>query len=227
MPMCWTPCAALALWRATASCPETAPAELARYAEAQRREVEKKERQALAVWNEALPIHGSPAETYLRGRSITCALPETLRFHQECWHGATARRLPAMVARVDGAARFAVHRTYLRPDGSGKAEVNPAKAMLGATQGAGPLVVAEGMETVLSLACGLLRAPATIWAALSAPGITALRLPDIPGRLTRRPMATRRARPLVIIWPNAPPPWAGPSALCPRPMGATGTTFSP
>ena len=207
--------------------PETDPAELARYAEAQRREAEKKERQALAVWNEALPIHGSPAETYLRGRSITCALPETLRFHQECWHGATARRLPAMVARVDGAARFAVHRTYLRPDGSGKAEVNPAKAMLGATQGAGPLVVAEGMETVLSLACGLLRAPATIWAALSAPGITALRLPDIPGRLTGRPMATRRARPLVIIWPNAPPPWAGPSALCPRPMGATGTTFSP
>lgn len=172
--------------------PETDPAELARYTEAQRREAEKKERQALAVWNEALPIHGSPAETYLRGRGITCALPETLRFHPECWHGATARRLPAMVARVDGAERFAVHRTYLRPDGSGKAEVNPAKAMLGATQGgavrlaegAGPLVVAEGMETALSLACGLLRAPATIWAALSAPGITALRLPDLPGRLT-------------------------------------------
>ena len=183
MPMFWTPCAALAL------------------SEARRGEVKKRDGRARAVGKGALPIHGSPAETYLRGRGITCALPETLRFHPECWHGATARRLPAMVARVDGAARFAVHRTYLRPDGSGKAEVNPAKAMLGATQGgavrlaegAGPLVVAEGMETALSLACGLLRAPATIWAALSAPGIAALRLHDIAGRLTGGPMGPRRA----------------------------------
>lgn len=26
-----------------------------------------------------------------------------------------------MIARIEGAERFAVHRTYLRPDGSGKA----------------------------------------------------------------------------------------------------------
>jgi hypothetical protein len=93
---------------------------------------------------------------------------------------------------VEGGEGFAVHRTYLREHGSGKAEVDPPKAMLGAVaggavcvaQGAGPLVVAEGIETALSLASGLLRAPATVWAALSTSGIRGLHLPPQPGRLT-------------------------------------------
>ena len=50
-------------------------------------------------------------------------------------------------------------------------------------QGAGPLVVAEGIETALSLACGLLDGPATIWAALSAPGLRALHLPPQSGEI--------------------------------------------
>ena len=168
------------------------PATVAQREAADRAEAEKRARQALAVWNEAQPIEGSPAEAYLRGRRITCPLPETLRFHPECWHGATAKRLPALVALVEGADLPAIHRTYLRTDGGGKAAIDPAKAMLGAvaggavrlTEAQGPLVVAEGIETALSLSCGLLRAPATIWAALSASGIRGLRLPDLPGRLT-------------------------------------------
>lgn len=48
----------------------------------------------------------------------------------------------------------------------------------------GPLVVAEGIETALSLASGLLRAPATIWAALSTSGMAGLHLPARPHRLT-------------------------------------------
>ncbi|WP_290689373.1 MULTISPECIES: DUF7146 domain-containing protein [unclassified Haematobacter] len=171
--------------------PQTDPSELARYQAEQRREAEKRERQALAVWRAAQPISGTLAETYLRGRGITCALPESLRFHPACWHP-TAQRLPALVAMVEGADRFALHRTYLRADGSGKAEVSPAKAMLGAVtggavrvaEGNGALVVAEGIETALSLSSGLLRAPATIWAALSTSGLTGLRLPPTPGRLT-------------------------------------------
>ena len=42
-------------------------------------------------------------------------------------------------------------------------------------------VVAEGIETALSLASGLLDGPMSLWATLSAPGMAALRLP--------RPMA--------------------------------------
>tara|TARA_R110000850_G_scaffold3704_1_gene17290 strand:- start:2667 stop:3548 length:882 start_codon:yes stop_codon:yes gene_type:complete len=155
-------------------------------------EAEKRAEQAKRLWHESQPIAGTVAETYLRARGITCDLPETLRFHPECWHGATAKRYPAMVAAVEGAGLPAVHRTYLRPDGSGKADVEPAKAMLGATAGGavrlagGPsrLAVAEGIESGLSLACGLLDGPATLWAALSTSGLRGLRLPLQPGRLT-------------------------------------------
>lgn len=171
------------------------PAIIAQRQADQRAEAEKRERQARDLWREAQPITGTIAETYLRGRAITCPLPDTLRFHPGAWHGATARRYPALVAMVGGSNRFAAHRTYLCADGTGKAAVDPAKAMLGATgggavrltQGQGPLVVAEGIETALSLASGLLRTPATIWAALSTSGIRGLRLPEQPARLTIAP----------------------------------------
>lgn len=149
------------------------------------------EKRALACWRQSLPIGGTVAETYLHGRGITCALPDTLRFHPDCWHP-SARCAPALVSLIEGLPRLAVHRTYLRPNGSGKAELDPPKAMLGAALGgavrlsgaAGPLVVAEGIETALSLSSGLLARPATIWAALSSAGIAGLRLPAKPGRLT-------------------------------------------
>ena len=99
------------------------------------------------------------------------------------------------MALIEGADACAVHRTYLHADGSGKADIDPAKLMLGATAGGavrlsdgpGPLVVTEGVETGLSLASGLLRKPATVWAALSTSGIRSLRLPDQPERLTIAP----------------------------------------
>lgn len=155
-------------------------------------EAEKRAAQAKRLWLEAQPIAGTVAETYLRGRGIDCPLPPTLRWHGACWHGPTAKRYPALVAAVQGAGLHAVHRTYLRPDGAGKADIEPAKAMLGATAGGavrlsdGPsrLVVAEGIESGLSLLCGLLDGPATVWAALSTSGLRGLRLPAQAGRLT-------------------------------------------
>lgn len=165
--------------------------EIARREAEDRAESERTERRALATWCEARPIAGTIAETYLRGRGVSCDLPHTLRFHPECWHP-TAKRFPAMVALVEGLPRVAIHRTYLRADGSGKADAEPAKAMQGKTAGGavrmtqagGMLVVAEGIETALSLASGPLSMPATIWAALSTSGMSSLILPDVPGRLT-------------------------------------------
>lgn len=164
--------------------------DLARIRQAEKDQADKQEGRALACWREARPIDGTIAETYLHGRGITCMLPDTLRFHPECWHP-TGQRLPAMVALVEGAPRLAVHRTYLRPDGMGKGEVEPAKAMLGAVAGGAvrlsaggeKLVVCEGIETGLSLASGLLRFRPTVWAALSTSGMKALRLPDPPGHI--------------------------------------------
>ncbi|MCL3880767.1 toprim domain-containing protein [Marivita sp. GX14005] len=170
-------------------------ATLARREAEQRAEAIKRTAQAKQVWSEAQPIAGTLAETYLRSRGITCDLGQVLRFHGQCFHGPTAKRYPALVAAVQGADGACVHRTCLRADGSGKAEIDPPKLMLGAvtggavrlTDGPGPLVVAEGIETALSLASGLLRTPATVWAALSTSGIRGLRLPDKPGRLTIAP----------------------------------------
>lgn len=181
----------LGLVEANGRRPETDLAELARQRVADDALAAKREAQALACWREASPIAGSLAETYLRARGIACDLPAALRFHPACWHP-SERRFPALVAMVEGGARFAMHRTYLRPDGGGKAEAEPAKAMLGAVAGgavriaeaAGGLVVAEGIETALSLASGLLGRPATIWAALSTSGMIGLVLPPTPGRLT-------------------------------------------
>jgi hypothetical protein len=148
---------------------------------------------AKAIWGdvETIPIRGAVAETYLRHRGITCPLPDTLRYQAQGWHP-TGYRFPMMVAKVDGAARFGVHRTYLAADGRGKAAIDPPKAMLGAcaggavhlSGGGGRLVVTEGIETGLSLLSGLLRGPATVWAALSTSGIRGLHLPPEPGRLT-------------------------------------------
>ena len=79
-----------------------------------------------------------------------------------------------------------VHRTFLRPDGSGKADVTPAKMMLG---GAGVirldlddevtlgLGVAEGIETALGVMQRIGWRP--VWAAASAGGIA--KFPVLPG----------------------------------------------
>lgn len=169
------------------------PQDLALRAAGQRAEIAKRARQAERCWEEAVPIAGTIAERYLLGRGITCDPPKTLRFHRACWHGPTAKRYPALVALIEGGDGFAIHRTYLRPDGTGKAAVEPSKAMLGPVAGgavrltdasSGPLVVSEGIETALSLASGLLRQPATIWAALSTSGLRGLRLRPLAGRLT-------------------------------------------
>jgi hypothetical protein len=155
-----------------------------------RAEAERRSHFAQVAWDEAKPIRDTPAEIYLRGRGIDCTLPASLRYHPACWHGPTKRCLPAVVARVDGGDGPAVHRTFLQSDGSGKANVDPVKMMLGGTRGGavhlsaapGPLLVAEGIETALAAGI-LLGRPAGVWAALSTSGMTALILPPLAGEL--------------------------------------------
>lgn len=128
--------------------------ELAQRRAEEQAEAEKRAAQAARCWAEAQPIAGTAGERYLRRRGVTCPLPDTLRFHRDCWHGPSAQRLPAMVALVEGAERCAVHRSYITPDGARKAPLEPARMMLGTTAGGAVrllgghrrLVVAEGIE---------------------------------------------------------------------------------
>jgi hypothetical protein len=150
---------------------------------------------AAKLWQAAQPISDTHAARYLCSRSIDCPLPPTLRFQPDCKHP-LGSRMPAMLARVDGAMSFALHRTYLERDSTGKTNLLPAKAMLGSCKGGavhlspitihaegGPLVVTEGIENGLSLLSGLLDQPATVWAALSTSGMASLNLPRQPGHL--------------------------------------------
>jgi len=150
---------------------------------------------ARRCWAEAGPIDDTLAERYLRRRGITCMLPPTLRFSPTCWHGPTATRLPAMIAAVTiGQKVVGVHRTYLAEPGV-KAFTDNSKLMLGCcaggavrlSGGTGPLVIAEGIETALSLLSGLQDRAPRVWAALSTSGMAGLILPPDPGEMVIAP----------------------------------------
>ncbi|MBO9432569.1 toprim domain-containing protein [Ruegeria sp. R13_0] len=157
-------------------------------ADQKRREYEQQKlNQARGIWEASRPIERTKAEAYLRGRGITCPLPQSLRFAPDIFHGPSTSWCMAMVASVSTGG---IHRTFF--DKRGNRLQKNAKMMLGPCSGGavplseaqGPLVVCEGIETGLSLLSGLLSEPATVWATLSTSGMKALRLPDKPGALT-------------------------------------------
>jgi len=136
------------------------------------------------------PISGTILESYLRRRGIT-ALHGTgsLRFHPRCYYRpdayAPTEVWPAMVAAVtdlDGKITGA-HRTWLAPDGRGKAPVDTPRRAIGHLLGnavrfgvAGEVMAAgEGIETMLSLRRVLPTIPMA--AALSAAHLAALLFP--------------------------------------------------
>ena len=144
-------------------------AEMRREAE-QKAEEHRKERLGKArwLWSTSKPIEGSIAERYLRNRAIKVPLPATLRFLP-----ARGEYPPAMIAafglpresepgklEIAESDVAAVQLTRLKPDGGGKAQVDPAKICIGTSPGV-PIVVAppndalaiaitEGIENALS-----------------------------------------------------------------------------
>jgi phage/plasmid primase-like uncharacterized protein len=129
----------------------------------------------------AVPVATSPiAVAYLNARRIghlaACA---DLHFRDDCPHP-TRVRLPAIIAAVRdaGGKLIGIHRTFVRGDGSTKADIEPPRASLGPVRGGAvrlvpledvlavsELVVGEGIETSASAGL-LLGLPA--WAAVSA-----------------------------------------------------------
>jgi hypothetical protein len=175
------------------------PGAVMKRAAAAKAERERSIRAARKLWATGRPIEGTLVERYLRNRAIQAPRSPALRFAPACWHDPTRAKLPAMLAAIHiGDELVAVHRTYLAVPGV-KAPVDQQKAMLGPVRGGatrlidvpGPLVVAEGIETTLSLGDSLRRLDPRLWAALSASGVAGLVLPPQPGELVIGPDSGR------------------------------------
>ena len=132
------------------------------------------------------PIKGTVAETYLNSRGITEYCERSLKFLPNHKHQLSGESFPVLLALVQdkNGRGVAIHRTYLKPDGSGKADVEPNKMMLGNVNGGavrlggvddGLIGVAEGIETALSASA--LNGGVPVWAVLSRAGMVNFELP--------------------------------------------------
>jgi DNA primase len=142
--------------------------------------------EAASLWANAVSARGTLAETYLRSRGITIAIPEAIRFAPL----PLGRRepMPALVARVStlNGEVHGVQRTFLSADPIGKAQLpgGKAKFSLGRVLGGAirlggverSLLVAEGLEDGLTLLQKLGR---PVWVAAGAGMLSAMQLPDL------------------------------------------------
>jgi hypothetical protein len=147
-----------------------------------------------AFWrHECLPIadDGSPAAAYLRARG--CALPHPegdLRWCPEVRHpgGHVGPALVALVTDAVTADPLNLHRTWIKPDGSGKAAIDRPRLLLKNHRKLGGVIrlwpdaevtyglcIAEGIETALSAARGF----GLAWATIDARNMEVL--PALPG----------------------------------------------
>jgi hypothetical protein len=142
------------------------------------------------------PIPGTLVETYLLERGITTLHGTgSLRCHPRCYyrpddHG-PIETWPAMIAAVTdlGGHQTGAHRTWLGPDGNGKAPIDTPRRAMGDLLGhavrfgvpISVMAAGEGIETTLSLRCAL--PDMAMAAALSAAHLAAILFPPTLRRL--------------------------------------------
>lgn len=139
------------------------------------------------IQSECLPASDTLVMHYLRSRAIDIIPSGYIMFHPNLYHSPTKQLYPAMVGFV---TRFmsndvtALHRTFLTLSGQ-KAKIPQNKMMFGKCNGGGVtlaygnngvLVIAEGIETTLSLA--EIYPDASVVACLSSAGIKNFILPE-------------------------------------------------
>tara|TARA_B110001454_G_scaffold13140_1_gene11896 strand:- start:1299 stop:2225 length:927 start_codon:yes stop_codon:yes gene_type:complete len=157
---------------------------------------------AMDLWDGARPLAGTPAEQYLRRRSIILLSP-ALRFHRRTPLGRGNRAVfrPAMLAALHERERLvALQRTFLDADEPCRArDLGNPRRMLG-RPGRGAVILApatetlglaEGIETALS-AILLLDIP--VWATLGSERLAHIAIPDTVTRLVLLPDNDRGGR---------------------------------
>lgn len=130
--------------------------------------------EARTIWRSAVPAAGTEAEAYLRFRGLHLPIPDSIRFAR-LKYGTKGQEHPVLVAAVASADNkfTGIQRTYLAPNGSGKAKVPKPKLSLGRVSGgairlapcAASMIACEGLEDGLTLQQELGRAT---WVAAGA-----------------------------------------------------------
>ena len=143
------------------------------------------------IWSAGMGIKGTAADEYLfrRGIDITLLPPvylHQLKFIPRLKHP-TGPRLPVMLGIMRNTltnADQAIHRTYLNPIGTDKADVLPNKMTLGFPKAGvvkfgepvnGVIAVGEGIETCLSF---FLMFGVNVWCATSVGGLLTMVMRD-------------------------------------------------
>ena len=133
------------------------------------------------VWRTSKPVQpGDLVDRYLANRNLDeLVYPQALRFAESLRDGEGGIR-PCMIALVGryGQRKFdTIHRTFLRPDGLGKAKMasprklmpgqvpDGASVMLSEWTESGPLGIAEGIETAMAASA---KFDIPVWAAISS-----------------------------------------------------------
>jgi putative DNA primase/helicase len=149
-------------------------------------------RTAAAIWHMSFRHDDENAallRRYMREhRKISIWLPRALRFHPRLYHAESGICGPGMVALVRDAhgEKCGIHRTWIDRVTGGKTTLDPPRKSLCPTMGRSVHLdcepydvvgVAEGVETAVSFMeyCG---GYCPTWAALSAPGLASLIVPD-------------------------------------------------
>jgi hypothetical protein len=179
-------------------------------------------RKALWLWRQSRPAESSIVETYLAARGLRLdRLPATLRFLSPTkpeYHpamiapfGIPDEPQPGLLA-IDGGAVLGVHLTLLVPDGSGKADIEPNKIMIGKSIGS-PIVLAPmndllGLAIVEGIENGLTAYQSNgfgVWAAGSAGRLSGLAevVPDYTDCIPFRSTMTRTDGPIRASLPAA------------------------
>lgn len=136
---------------------------------------------AWAIWSEAQPIIGTPANLHFKLRGIGDYSGAALRWHPACPFGPGGVRRGCMVAAITNTAtgQFqAIQRTPLAVDGEKVGDrmiLGPSKGGVIRLSGeAGPhLAIGEGVETALSVQMINGMAEIPVWSTIDANGMTA------------------------------------------------------
>ncbi|WP_067736904.1 DUF7146 domain-containing protein [Novosphingobium naphthalenivorans] len=159
-------------------------------------------RRAQDLWDEAIPIAGTPAQAYLRCRAIPLT-PSVLRYHPRTplGRGKLAAFRPAMLAAIHEDDRLvALQRTFLDTQEPRRARdlTHPRRSLAQPGRGAvilasatAVLGLAEGVESALS-AMILLGLP--VWATLGSERFPHVAVPETVTRLILLPDNDRPGR---------------------------------